>query len=80
MHSAWMHRRIALLIVLGMRLIGLSVGSQSPSERLVSMQDACDPTTFNAVVGPGTCVRSGGVRFDDCISARPMPDVTHQEA
>jgi hypothetical protein len=28
------------------------------------MKDACDPTTF----GPGTCVRAGGVRFDDFIA------------
>jgi plastocyanin len=36
-------------------------------DRIVSMMDACDPETFNAPppagVGPGTCVRSGGVRF-----------------
>jgi plastocyanin len=34
----------------------------------VNMQDACDPDTFNAVLGPGTCVRNGGVKFDDFIS------------
>jgi plastocyanin len=33
-------------------------------ERLVNIADACDPETFNAAVGPGTCVRSGGVVFD----------------
>jgi len=32
------------------------------------MMDACDPTTFNAVIGPGACVRPGGVRFDDFIA------------
>jgi plastocyanin len=64
MNSAWMHRRTALLVVLGMSLIGGSVSSQSPSERLVSMKEVCDPTTF----GPGTCVRAGGVRFDDFIA------------
>jgi hypothetical protein len=46
MNSAWMHRRTALLVVLGMSLIGGSVSSQSPSERLVSMKDVCDPATF----------------------------------
>jgi len=34
----------------------------------VNMQDACDPTTFDAVLGPGTCTRSGGVTFDDFIA------------
>ena len=33
-------------------------------ERLVNMDDACDPETFNEAIGPGTCVRSGGVRFE----------------
>jgi plastocyanin len=33
-------------------------------ERLVNIDDACDPETFNAVIGPGTCARSGGVRFE----------------
>ena len=36
-------------------------------DRIVTMMDACDPDTFNAPppagVGPGTCVRSGGVEF-----------------
>jgi plastocyanin len=34
---------------------------------LVNMLDACDPDSFNAVLGPGTCVRSGGVTFDQFI-------------
>jgi plastocyanin len=33
----------------------------------IEMLDACDPTTFNAAIGPGTCVRAGGVRFDHFI-------------
>jgi len=65
MNRGWMHRRTALLVVLGISLIGGSVGSQSPSERPVSLKDACDPTTFS----PGTCVWPGGVRFDDFIAA-----------
>ncbi|HTM02755.1 MAG TPA: hypothetical protein VL173_04560 [Vicinamibacterales bacterium] len=30
----------------------------------VDMQDACDPDTFNAVLGPGGCTRTGGMTFD----------------
>jgi plastocyanin len=33
----------------------------------VTMLDACDPETFNAVVGPGTCVRNGGLTFQKFI-------------
>jgi plastocyanin len=32
-------------------------------QRQVQMMDACDPQSFNAAVGPGTCIRNGGVRF-----------------
>jgi plastocyanin len=32
-------------------------------QRLVQMMDACDPQSFNAAIGPGTCLRQGGVRF-----------------
>ncbi len=34
----------------------------------VNMLDACDPDTFNAVIGPGTCIRNGGVTFDQFIA------------
>jgi hypothetical protein len=37
------------------------------SNVIVNMFDACDPATFDAVVGPGTCVRSGGMTFDRFI-------------
>lgn len=36
--------------------------------RLVNMKDACDPQTFNAALGPGTCTRQGGVSFSEFIA------------
>ena len=36
--------------------------------RRITMMDACDPATFNAELGPGTCVnRNGGVTFENFI-------------
>src|SRR6266705_2072570 len=36
--------------------------------RVIDINDQCDPATFNAEVGPGTCVTShAGVKFDDFI-------------
>ena len=32
-------------------------------QRQVQMMDACDPQSFNAAIGPGTCTRQGGVTF-----------------
>jgi len=50
---------------------GPSLARQSAggSERLVTMMDACDPTTFNAALNdPTACVRNGGVTFDHFIA------------
>lgn len=40
------------------------LAAKGPSQHVVSLMDACDPTTFNAVLGAGACTRSGGVTFD----------------
>lgn len=42
-----------------------TVAAGASLERIVSMHDSCDPQSFNATVGPGTCLRNGGVQFDD---------------
>lgn len=34
----------------------------------IEMHDACDPASFDAVLGEGTCTRSGGVKFDQFIA------------
>jgi plastocyanin len=39
-------------------------GAASAAEHAVTLFDACDPETFNAVLGAGTCVRQGGIRFE----------------
>lgn len=49
-------------------LSAASPSSASASAQLVNMLDACDAATFNAAVGPGTCLRQAGVRFDDFIA------------
>jgi plastocyanin len=36
-------------------------------QHVVTMFDACDPETFNAALGDGTCIRSGGVRLADFL-------------
>jgi plastocyanin len=36
--------------------------------RRIEMMDACDPASFDAVIGVGTCVRAGGVTFDEFIA------------
>jgi plastocyanin len=38
------------------------------SNIMVNMHDACEPDSFNAAAGPGTCVRNGGMNFDQFIA------------
>lgn len=45
-----------------------SISAQAQATPSVIMMDACDPTTFNAAVGPGTCQRSGGMTFQQFIA------------
>jgi len=40
----------------------------SAAQHPVTLFDACDPETFNAAIGPGTCSRSGGVRFENFVA------------
>ena len=50
---------------------GTPAGAQAVQGRTdvrVTMMDACDPDSFNAVLGPGSCIRSGGVTFDNFIA------------
>jgi plastocyanin len=35
---------------------------------MVNMHDACDPATFNAAIGPDSCLRNGGVTFDQFVA------------
>jgi hypothetical protein len=47
---------------------GGPAGAPLPARQIL-MMDACDPTTFNAAIEPGTCVqRHGGVKFDQFIA------------
>ena len=39
-----------------------------PEDVIVNAIDACDPDSFNAAVGAGTCVRAGGLKFGDFIA------------
>jgi plastocyanin len=58
-----MRERVAPVVVVGALLALLSitsVASAGADHRTVQILDACDSETFNAVLGPGMCVRKGG--------------------
>lgn len=43
------------------------LAQKGASQHVVTLFDACDPDTFNAALGAGSCTRSGGVRFDNFL-------------
>jgi hypothetical protein len=50
-------------------LLGSSVVSNATGvSRPIMLHDDCDPATFNAAAGPGTCVGSGKTTFDKFIA------------
>jgi plastocyanin len=42
--------------------------SSNDHSKTIKMQDECDRATFDAAVGPGTCLRNGGMKFDQFVS------------
>jgi hypothetical protein len=53
----------------GNSAISEAIASVRLPARRVTMMDACDPATFNAAIGRGTCVqRNGGVSFAKFIA------------
>jgi plastocyanin len=45
-----------------------AAGASADVVRRITMMDACDPATFNAVLGDGACTRNGGVTFQQFIA------------
>ena len=56
---------IAGSLVLVLAFASTTLGASQA--RRVTMLDDCDAATFNAVIGPGTCVKDGGVTFQELI-------------
>jgi hypothetical protein len=49
-------------------LVVAATGLAGQGERTVRIVDACDPASFNAVLGDGACVGDGMVTFGDFIA------------
>jgi plastocyanin len=48
-------------------LVAATLAWAGAGHRQVQMLDACDGPSFDAAIGPGTCVRNGGVTFERFI-------------
>jgi hypothetical protein len=59
--------RLCLATTLVMITMASSVVLIARDSLVVRMKDKCDPTTFNAAAGPGTCVGDGNITFAQFI-------------
>src|SRR3954451_19488520 len=57
-------RGIALAALSLLALLALPGSALAGDTRKVFAMDRCDQPSFDAAVEPGTCVRNGGVKFD----------------
>ena len=58
--------RIALLLVAALALtlgVATAIAAQGGSVK-INVMDRCEPDSFDAAIGEGTCLRNGGVKFD----------------
>jgi hypothetical protein len=67
--------RAAILFVLA--LLALPASAMAGDTRKVFAMDRCEPDSFNAVLGPGGCVRNGGVTFDNFVRRLNPQDGGH---
>jgi len=59
-----------LAVGLGVAMLwGSLANANAQSTKTITMRDACDPDSFNAVVGPGTCIpgQHGNTLFTDFV-------------
>ncbi len=67
-------RRIGLVLALMVGALAM-VTAVAVADEKVRILDACDPDTFNAAVGPGTCADVGGdVTFVEFLSDAILPE------
>jgi len=60
---------VAMLAMLLGSLANANAQTANTTTRTSTIRDACDPTSFNAVVGPGTCISGhhGNTLFSDFV-------------
>jgi plastocyanin len=62
-----MRQIYSIALVAASALAAVTVASGASQSRTVQVLDDCDAASFNAVIGPGTCVKDGGVTFSEFI-------------
>jgi hypothetical protein len=55
--------RCTLPLAVAMGVMVTPTYAMTPRTVQIQIQDQCNPATFNAVIGPGTCIGNGAVTF-----------------
>lgn len=70
-------RRLRAAATLGFgTLLATAAVAGASGDQLLRVKDRCEPVSFNAVIGPGTCIGDGNVTFSAFIAQL----MRHQEA
>ena len=70
MESSRPHRRrrlATMAAIVALLLVPAAGASAASATRQVQVLDDCEPTSFNAAIGPGTCVKDGTTTFQAFI-------------
>jgi plastocyanin len=62
-----MRQIYSIALVAAAALAAVTVASGGSQSRTIQVLDDCDAASFNAVIGPGTCIKDGGVTFSEFI-------------
>ena len=62
-----MRQIYSIALVAAAALAAVTVASGASQSRTIQVLDDCDAASFDAVIGPGTCVKDGGVTFSEFI-------------
>jgi hypothetical protein len=66
-------------VVAALTVLSLSAGAGAvQGDKKIRLLDDCEPTSFNAVIGPGTCVGNGHTTFDEFIAELAATQDVHQ--
>jgi plastocyanin len=60
-------RFVAGALAAAVASVAVAVAQAAPTARNVAVLDDCEPPSFDAAIGPGTCVEDGDVTFDEFI-------------
>src|SRR3989442_241247 len=60
---------VPLSVSVALAVAAAGTAGSAAGVKTVQIKDQCDPATFNAAVGPGTCVdHNGGVQFNTFVA------------